>query len=276
MQVDVLIIGAGLFGQVIAKQLREIGRQVMLVDAGYAHSGSRPSACLMKPSWMGAVAKADQEASLLLLDRHYGVKQVSFKAGPIKLDSVHWVNPRQILGEYIHDKVTSVIACGALFEAQLEINGSFQAKVVIVAAGVWSSELLTVPGLKAQAGASCLWKNASIEQPFISVWAPYKQVVAFNMEQDLWVGDGSALNENSWTEQRQAQTAKRCADHVGRDVTQAEVLMGLRPYVPKGEMEGRPCYLVERLPGLWIATGGAKNGTIAAGWAAHELGNRLS
>jgi glycine/D-amino acid oxidase-like deaminating enzyme len=50
------------------------------------------------------------------------------------------------------------------------------------------------------------------------------------------------------------------------------VLTGLRPYVPGA----KPCVLAEPHPGLWVVTGGAKNGTAAAGWAARKLSEALS
>jgi hypothetical protein len=37
----------------------------------------------------------------------------------------------------------------------------------------------------------------------------------------------------------------------------------------------KPCYLAEVRPQLWVATGGAKNGTLAAAWCAHELVQKL-
>ena len=38
----------------------------------------------------------------------------------------------------------------------------------------------------------------------------------------------------------------------------------------------KPCLLEEIRPGLWVASGGAKNGMLAAGWAAHEICRRTS
>jgi glycine/D-amino acid oxidase-like deaminating enzyme len=162
----------------------------------------------------------------------------------------------------------------------------FDARVIVVAAGVWTSHILPVPGLVGKMGAAVLHPNVQIQEPFIRPWAPYKQLVAFNLGDDMWVGDGSAIKPENWTPERQAKTVARCSVTGGLDIHGAtvdtdvleeskRVLVGTRPYVPKKHLNGRPCYLEEREPGLWVATGGAKNGTIAAGWCAHEIGKAV-
>jgi hypothetical protein len=67
------------------------------------------------------------------------------------------------------------------------------------------------------------------------------------------------------------KSRERCAEFLQFSPTDLLPKTGHRPYV-KG---AQPCYLKEHASGLWVVTGGAKNGTIASGWAASELGKVL-
>ncbi len=286
---DAVVIGAGLFGQVITAELQDkLGMDVLMVDARRPGSGSGPSASLMKPSWLQSVTTSAQDLAYAVLDRHYGVHDLSFKVGPMKVDTVRWCDPRKIMKpEALALRVFQIrpngpgwVVEGMITESNYEIH--LETLTVIVAAGVWSWQLVPVPGLTGKAGAAVVYRNAQIKQPFIRPWAPYKQVTAFNLGPDLWVGDSSAILEKNWTAERQQQTVDRCSAVVEQEdfypdlPPEKEVLVGVRPYVPKKHFAaGHPCYLKEHKPGLWVATGGAKNGTIAAGWCAGYLANRM-
>lgn len=279
---DAIVVGSGLFGQVIRKHLISLGMQVHMMDADAPNPGSKPSASLMKPSWFRGMGARYTDPALELLDRHYGVHDLSFRVGPARLSGVKWCDPWRITAPGAERALVQSVGQGFV-----QVGGTsglgwqhtkprrHEAKLIIVAAGVWTSQLLPVPGLEGKMGAACLFPHRQIDEPFISPWAPYKQLVAFNLNEHVWVGDGSAIKPSNWTPKRRDKTVERCAQAVGLDRSGMRVLEGNRPYVPKQHLNGRPCYLEEREPGLWIATGGAKNGTIAAGWCAHEIGEAV-
>lgn len=268
---EAIVVGAGLFGQVITKHLRSLGVEVTMVDGRAPNPGSKPSASLMKPSWFSGMGARYTDPALELLDRHYGVHDLRFRVGPARFDGVKWCDPWRITApDFLERRVVRIgRQCVVLDRGEV-----LEADLIVVAAGVWTSQLLPVPGLTGKMGAACLFPHRQIEQPFISPWAPYKQLVAFNLREHVWVGDGSAIKPDNWTPERQQQTVDRCVRAAGLDA-RPRVMVGNRPYVPKKYLNGRPCYLEKRERNLWIATGGAKNGTIAAGWCAHEIGEAI-
>ena len=273
---DVIVIGSGLFGQIITAKLRKDGHEVAMVDSHRPNAGSKPAACLMKPSWFSSLGKRVYTPSLELLDDLYGVQDVEFKVVGAST-TVHWIDPATILCETpIHMHVDKVgpgeimVSGGAAYPDLAPEAPYFNATTIIVAAGVWSSELVPVPGLRGLAGSAFRWPGAKIKEPFINPWAPYKQIVAFNRGDGAWVGDGSAIKQENWDEMRSHQAGRRCANAVGLPLPGALELHGIRPYVPRV----KPCYLTFE-PGLVVATGGAKNGTIAAGWCAHKISEAL-
>lgn len=276
---DTIVIGAGLFGSIIAKRLRSIGQNVLVVDDQQPEAGSRPAACLMKPGWFSGLGKDVYEPSLRLLDAQYGVHDIAFEVARVgPKATVHWCDPRKILLQT--DLVGRVFAIekGCFTDNEWKVgvtnteSRAYSARNLVVAAGVWSRQLMDIPQLEGRAGVAYTWANEQLAQPFINVWAPYKQTVGFNRSPDeVWCGDGTTIKPNNWTPEREHQSLQRCARAVGLPEERAERLYGIRPYVPKA----KPCLLEERAPGLWLATGGAKNGTIAAGYCAHVIGEAL-
>lgn len=226
----------------------------------------------MRPSWFSGMGKDRSEPSLGLLEKLYGLETIQFRIGPLSTQ-VYWCDPKKILSGPVLRAAVREVAAGRVFlEGGLELH----ARLVVLAAGVWTNEVLQhywkVPGLTGRAGVAFLWPDEQPGQPFIRPWAPYRQIVAFNRGDGLWAGDGTSLKPESWSEGRETASLARCAQAVGRPATRATRLFGIRPYV----LNAKPCYLEQPADGLWVATGGAKNGTVAAGWCAHEIVRKTS
>lgn len=266
---DVIVIGGGLFGSVIGHTLAlSGGMQVMIVDDQHLARGSDPAACLIKPSWVSSLTKEELADGLKLLNDLYGVQDIRFSIGPLMHATVHWVDPAKILGRP-EFRVRRT--------AKLLMDGTVQTRdwmkkppIVVVASGYWTNIVLEdksmhVP-IEGRAGAAFTWEG-QIATPFISPWAPYRQLVAFNRSpNEIWVGDGSAIKPENWTLEHMERSLHRCAKAVGLDPDKAKQHYGIRPYVK----DAKPCYL-KRHGNVWIATGGAKNGTISAAWAAQKI-----
>lgn len=290
---DTIIIGGGLFGQIIAAELRAQGQTVRVIDNREPMAGSRPAACLMKPSWFSALGKEVYEPSLALLDRLYGVRDLPFdvtvgKTGKLAEATVHWCDPAKILaGPTEHWSVTRIgeKMDGGRF---VEVSGPGPARSlervfarnIVVAAGIWTERLLPQVAQQGQRGMALLFPELHPERGRIKVWAPYRQLVGFDRGDGLWVGDGTAIKAENWDDERTRQVYDRERQFGDRVMGTrglapndgARLLHGIRPYA-KGH---KPCLLQEVEPGLWAASGGAKNGTLAAGWAAHEIARRLA
>lgn len=266
---DVLVIGAGLFGSIIAKALRDQGRSVLVVDDARKDAGSRPAACLMKPSWFSGLGKDVYEPSLRLLDRLYGLQEIRFRV-PAGHVSVHWVDPAKVLqpSDAVHTVRAVRARPGIGWSAVCSDVFGYHAKLIVVAAGIWSS-LLAPVNVVGQAGLALLWPGKTIKEPFVNVWAPYRQLVAFNRGDGLWVGDGTSVR--NWSEKYRMASMARSRRAAGMPKEDPVELFGYRPYVA----DAKPCVLKEIRSGLWVATGGAKNGTLVAGWCAHQLLEKL-
>ena len=264
-----MIIGGGLFGSVIAKALLALKYDVCVIDGGHEDAGSKPAACLMKPGWFASLGRDIYDPALKTLDALYGLQEVQFKLGPAMV-KVFWIPPRKILQAipFVQGRVSRYTRQGKYWQITLMGGVVLQASLLIVAAGIWTELLVPEVRQKGMAGIAFLWPK-SVVSPFIKPWAPFKQIVAFNRDDGAWISDGSAILLKNWNDAREQACFSRCVatQKLPADPTR---LFGLRPY-----HVAKPCYLEEVRPKLWVATGGAKNGTLAAGWCASQLAKAL-
>lgn len=278
---DVAIIGSGLFGSIIGANLRKNGRSVVFIDANYKEAGSKAAACLMRPSWLNSMKGEVLDRSMETLDSLYGMQQIDFDVAKVLPVKVNWIPPKKILVEKpLIGKVGSLVKTdeGYLLKLSTPVVGYFEkieARTVIIAAGIWTPQLIPMDEMKAQAGVAFVWRDMTIQKPFITPWAPYKQLVGFNRGDGLWMGDGTSILWRNWSQETTKLSYLRCAKAIGRvglgdsGRGRVDTFFGIRPYAQ------RPvCYLENPLPNVWVATGGAKNGTAAAGWCAYEIERR--
>lgn len=279
--IDVLVVGAGLFGSVIARHLTRQGRKVTMVDAGLTMSGSAPAACIMRPSWLSKMTKTEQATAMATLDENFGVHEIEAYigvAGLGKRTTVFWCAPAAILkpDRYIKQNVSAIghDVGNPWFTVRTESghhSERFYPNLIIVAAGVWSNQLgAFAPGLSQQAGVAFTWPCDEVQESRATIepWAPYKQLIRLpnRYPGELWVSDGTAVKALDHARQQACLT--RCARFANRNPVDAQAIIGLRPYI-RG-LKG-PAYVEQVLPKVWVATGGAKNGTAGAGWAAYKL-----
>lgn len=280
-RIDVAVIGGGLFGRTIAAEMWAQGRECQVLDDARPWRGSAPAACLMRPSWFSKMERGEYVASMDRLDRLFGVKKVRFEtpAGPADLD---WVDPAVVMRPdacVIPATVTDIWRGEGYWALSVNTGQPVHARSVVVATGVWVPELVRTPhNITALGGWAVTWAWPYERQQGpsrLEPWAPYKQLIGFQRGAwEWWAGDGTALLPGSLTPERRDASENRLLAFGKRLglAGVASITGGLRPKVPGLRA---PALVEEVAPGLWIATGGAKNGTLGAAWASLQLKDRL-
>lgn len=265
------IVGGGIFGCVIAKALSE-HCDVTVFDCRKKEAASKCSGFLMKPSWFDGLGKKITKPGLDTLSSLYKLQEIKFKVGPLRT-LVYRVAKDRVLGwdplNVIQQKVIGIKENWIKTEDDNERH--FDA--VILAAGIWTNRFFPKFGVTGKKGISFEWKG-EVKRPFIRPWAPYKQVVVFNVPEEpnqVWGGDGSAIKPDNWTEEREKDCLKRVSKAAELEPEEAKQNVGIRPFV-----EGKTHILEKVGKRYWVATGGGKNGTILAGYVAHRLVEELS
>jgi Pyridine nucleotide-disulphide oxidoreductase len=281
----ILVVGAGLFGSVATQLLREHGHEVTVVDEGLPNTASRAAGCVLAPSWSSSLAPGRWEEAMGILRNLYAVREVRFQTNfKLPFTAFH-IDPGQILVEYLQGTYINTTAVGDHWEAHVmagENRISMAVDAVYIATGAaqfkdslfwqYKTKVLWGASLKAEA----LW-NPHVRES-VTLYAPYKQAVCVKLKNQYWFGDGTALSQKTFSKEMLAriQTLKERATtmtglDLGKDGSAAEIVWGGRPVV-EGHPEGILLRDGER---TWIATGGGKNGTLAAALTATRFVEQL-
>ncbi len=250
-----LIVGGGLFGSQAAAYARHKGLESVVFDAALEGAASPASAGLFKEEWAGKKLREHFHCAIPVLERLYGVEQVSLRRDDGGLEQLSFVPPAVILeAAPIRQAVT------AIGDGWLEAAGVRHEGWVYIAAGVWCNQFLPSLSVYAKAGSAFLFEGENAGR--IREFARSRQAVAFVRDPaTTYFSDGTA--EPEYTPEHDRQTLRRAADFSLANPIKR--LWGLRPYTPGG-----PIFL--KIAGrTWLATGARKMGTILGASYARRL-----
>jgi glycine/D-amino acid oxidase-like deaminating enzyme len=253
---SLLVVGAGLFGSLAAAYARSKGIDAVVFDPYLEGAASHAAAGLFKEGWIPKKLLEHYRQALPLLDRLYGLRQVSLAHNDGRREVLYFVPPRVILHSApVREHVTCV------GDGWLKTGGQRYEGAVYIAAGVWSGQFF--PGLKlwGRAGAAYLFRGERDGR--IHAFAPGRQALAFVRDPGCtYFSDGTA--ERDYTPEHDRQTLARAVD-LGLHAEPIQRCWGYRPYAQGG-------LVFERLGNrTWLATGGRKLGTILAASCARRL-----
>jgi len=271
---EIVVIGAGIVGTTIAKQLSKSGK-VLLIDAGLPDSGSLPSGGHLKQSWFAGLGRDIWEPALECLHTCYDLIEENMEIkGKDKTEKILRLDMDRFREDIkvTKDRVVTLKETTSKRPIVLLASGkTVRADLLVIAAGFWCNTLLpdvfAVQQITGKMGVSFRVRT-SLKNPFIFTWAPYKQVVAHQQSKnEVWIGDGSAISPKSWDTERVVDCRIRCAKVL--EVKQSlfyRRMVGIRPYFPNGH------FLFQKLGKCtYVVTGTGKQGTIVSGYAAHKI-----
>lgn len=275
-QVDVIIIGAGLFGSTTAKYMRSKGLTTCVVDSKHPMGASKCSFSVWKEGWVGSSIKEMYAISLPILQELYEITDIKFfNMKKERFEDFKAIKPTDILNETSIDLEVATIKNDSVTFT----NGTRMAAnlAVVVCAGVQTPAILKSSGYDAPEidsywGAT-LNVSLTIEEGRMLEWAPYKQCMAVKTEEGFVFGDGASVKNPTSMDKRIENVSLRLVGHLndvmGTNVNPDNITFineGCRPYLKKGVS------LVNTHDSKLIsATGGAKNSTILSGYVAAEV-----
>jgi len=251
-----LVVGGGLFGSLAAAWARGKGIESLVFDPGLTGAASQAAAGLFKEEWAGKKLREHFQAALPLLERLYGIEQVTLRQEDGSRESLLFVPPRKILEpNAIRQHVTEV------GDGWLEAGGQRYPGWIYIAAGIWSESFLPGLGVYGKAGAAFLFPGE--HEGRIRPLARSRQAIAFVRDPGTtYFSDGTA--ERDYCADHDRQTLARAAAY-GLTNEPLARLWGYRPYTPGGPV------FQKRGRNTWLATGGRKMGTILGASYARRL-----
>lgn len=255
----VWIVGNGLFGRIASDLLTKEGIENFVIDSNEPNSGSMASGNITKPSWVSGLGDASKQA-YKDLDELYGLVKFTPEIAFGKTIDLYYVPRIKVIGHaHKQGKVTAV------GDGWIEVNGLRKQGNVLIAAGVWSQFLLPyMPAIETVTGVSFIF-NKTIHKPQFSVWAPYKQAISYQYGNRVWFGDGTAIKNKNWEEERITKSLDRAKNHGLENPIETHV--GYRPFV-KSHKNG---YFEQIFENTWVSTGGGKNGIVLAAIQARKF-----
>lgn len=276
MKTDLIIIGGGLVGSMIAKLATKNELSYVIIDSSEPLAASKCSFGLFKEGWINESIQPFYKKGLILLESVCdGIQPVEmFDMKKEKFVPMKWVDCSKILNEkVIKDRVKSVgnkvvfLESGDIIECD---------KAIIIAAGAYTNEILNASSLKSRPidkywGAT-MDVSLSIDENRIFEWAPYRQCMLLkNDKGGFMFGNGTAVKNPKLDDVRVKNASERLQQHLnlvtGVNVSNdniSAVNEGNRPYLPKGTYD----YVVQHSRNVFSVTGGAKNSTILAPYMA--------
>ena len=163
----VVIVGNGLFGSIAATLARAHGHEVTVVSNNEPHAASLASGCVLAPSWLSSLTTLEVATAMGVLQELYTVHPMDFQTNLLKRFKAHRVDPKDVLVKA--DAVDTVASVG---DGVVKLaSGDVLRGKVLVAAGVWSDKLVTMPAIRGLWGASAVFQG-NLEVPRIHVYAP--------------------------------------------------------------------------------------------------------
>jgi len=190
---NIIIVGNGLFGSIAARLARAEGHAVTVISDDQPLSASKASGCVLAPSWLNSMDKAAIETAMAVLGILFRVHDMEFQTAlrPFKAKRVALAD---VLVEPDFAGHVYAIEDGKVFWVDNYERAHQSRGKVLVAAGIWCKDLIPgMPTMRGLYGASVVFKGVQLDAPRLSVWAPYKQAVGFNLDKKhVWFGDGTA------------------------------------------------------------------------------------
>jgi hypothetical protein len=282
MNPDIIIIGGGMVGGMVAKYLKKQGLSTMIIDSKETYAASKCSFGLWKDGWINdSIRDMAMDGMDLLEEVCDGIETV--EVWDMKRDEImemSKVDCGLITNESIsYLRVKKIQNNKVFIDSILDKSEYIANKAVIIAAGAYTDELLIksnytdIHWLNKYWGAT-LRVNIQIDSHRIKEWAPYKQNVLVKVdEQNFTFGDGASVKNPLLNDKRIEKTSNRLLQHL-TDVSGLTdfgkikaVDEGWRPYLPKGNDQ----YIKQHDEKLFSITGGAKNTTILCGYFAKKI-----
>lgn len=268
---ELIVVGGGVAGALVATAARERGIEALVIDDGRPEGGSRASEGLFAAGWTQKFGPEVFARAMGLLSRNFEVRTVDFNIGR-RLSPMQAVDPEALCWPSPLRRVVRRIEDGYVETLEGE---RLEARQVVACLGSWAVPMRTM------VGHTLRFAQPWTEAPYYKLFAPYRQakVVPIDRETTLF-GDTTLLLPASYDRRRAALHAESLERARGFGLDPAkliEVRVGRRPFVDHATQPivGRHGTLAQLGNRLHVLNGGGRIGTLVYAFGAERLAEKL-
>jgi hypothetical protein len=251
------IIGGGICGSMVARQLSNMGLPFRIFDIKEAFAASKISENLFSPTWLKGIEYLD--SSLKWLSDNYKIETKRFETNKSVQEVYHIPVNTVLHPDAITKRVTQLTRNG------LYCGTEFFSGVNIVCAGFFTKQLIKIDKLNALSGHGLLFEpnqsNSDLKE-VMRHWRPFTHEKILKWHDGrIWYGDSTAILHNTYLKKKDqyiSETLKR-AQEIGLKGN-CQLQYGARPFI---DTSNKKYGLYKKIDNnTFVLTGGWKDGLV--------------
>lgn len=251
------IIGAGLAGSMVAKELGKNGMPFRVFDCNEKYAASKFSENLFSPTWLKGVPYIDSSVSYL--KKNYPIETRELTTGTSLQNVYHIPVDKILVTNTINKKVTKIVNGGCYCGSEYYVG------INIICAGYFTKELIQVKNLDSLTGHGLIFEptetNLMVKQT-MRHYRPYThEKVLLLSDGRIWYGDSTTILHKNYIKQKEKyinETLLR-AKKIGLS-GKCLIKYGARPFInDKTKKNG---YYKKINDSNYVVTGGWKDGLV--------------
>jgi hypothetical protein len=192
------IIGAGLAGSMVAKELQNNSIKFKIFDSNEVYSSSKISENLFSPTWLKGSSYLDE--SIKFLNKNYKVQKKVFKTAKSYQEVLHIPVNNILWKDVINEKVDKISNNGVYF------GGKLSKGINIICAGYYTKDFVKIKDFNALSGHGLLFEpndnNLNIEET-MRHYRPYthEKIIKW-YDGRIWYGDSTAIIHETYVKNK--------------------------------------------------------------------------
>lgn len=263
---NINIIGAGLCGSMVAKELQNSGIKFRIFDSKEEFASSKISENLFSPTWLKNTAYLNE--SIKFLNKYYQVQNKLLKTGKSYQEVLHIPIDKILWDDIIQEKVSKITRSG------LYANNKYYNGINVICAGYYTQNFIKIKDFNALTGHGLLFEpndnNLRLEET-MRHYRPFTHEKILKWHDGrVWYGDSTAIMHERYIKGKNnfiENTIQR-AKKIGFK-GKYQIYFGARPFVNNSTKKFGYYKKVDE--NTFVITGGWKDGLVIYPYLINKL-----
>ncbi len=263
---NINIIGAGLCGSIVAKELQNNSIKFNIFDSNEQYASSKISENLFSLTWLKGTNYL--EDSIKFLNKNYKVQKKVFKTNKSYQDVLHIPIDNILWKDVINEKVNKITDKG------IYSSNKFYDGINIICAGFYTKDFVNIKDFNSLTGHGLLFEpndnNTSIEETMRHYRPFTHEKIMKWYDGRIWYGDSTAIIHNTYikNQKQYIQNTLNRAKTIGLK-GKYNIYFGARPFVNN---QNKKLGLYKKInDNTFVLTAGWKDGLVIYPYLVNKL-----